>query len=265
MLRRALPRFWFAGLAAEAEYRLNFIGAAVFSLINLLGSLFALSVLFQNGHELGGWSWPGALTVLAIYTILDGLQRTFLSRGREKLTQLVRDGTLDFALIQPVDSHAQLSLREVSIWGVPDVVYGGVLLVVALAAHDPPPGPAALLAGGVAIAAGFVALYALGFVLATTTIWFTKVNNVTIAMQALLEAARYPITAFPPAMRAIFTFVIPAALMTTVPAEILTRLDPGTARPWILLGLAVAVAIGLVGVSRGFWRFALRFYTSASS
>ncbi len=66
--------------------------------------------------------------------------------------------------------------------------------------------------------------------------------------------------AYPTAYRFFFTFVVPVAFLTTVPAEaMLGRVQVG----WIV-GAGV-LALGLLFVARFFWRFALRFYTSASS
>jgi ABC-2 type transport system permease protein len=61
-------------------------------------------------------------------------------------------------------------------------------------------------------------------------------------------------------LRAFFTFVVPVAFLTTVPAEAILGRATG---PWLLAGGAVAA--GSLVVSRWFWQFALRFYTSASS
>ena len=66
--------------------------------------------------------------------------------------------------------------------------------------------------------------------------------------------------AYPVAYRFFFTFIIPVAFLTTVPAEtLLERAQTG----WILSSGLLAVA--LLFISRWFWKFALRFYTSASS
>jgi len=66
--------------------------------------------------------------------------------------------------------------------------------------------------------------------------------------------------AYPTAYRFFFTFIIPVAFLTTVPAEaMLGRVQVN----WVI-GAGV-LAIALVLVSRVFWQFALRFYTSASS
>ena len=66
---RTLGRFWSAAIAAEMEYRLNFVLATVNSLGNLVGSLFGLSLFYTNGTTLEGgvgrrpWSpggWPSS-------------------------------------------------------------------------------------------------------------------------------------------------------------------------------------------------------------
>jgi ABC-2 type transport system permease protein len=50
------------------------------------------------------------------------------------------------------------------------------------------------------------------------------------------------------------------AFLTTVPAQAMLQAVPWT---W-LLGSAL-LAVGLMVIANRFWRFALRFYTSASS
>ena len=107
---------------------------------------------------------------------------------------------------------------------------------------------------------GMVSLYSLWFMLGATSIWFVKVYNVTEVLRGLLDAGRFPIVAYPAAYRVFFTFVVPVAFLTTVPAQMVLGRAQGT---W-LLGSAL-LAVGLFLCSRWFWRFALRFYTSASS
>ena len=107
---------------------------------------------------------------------------------------------------------------------------------------------------------GLASLYSLWFILGATSIWFVKIYNVTEVLRGLLEAGRYPIVAYPAAYRFFFTFVIPVTFLTTVPAEaMLGRVQVN----WVVG--AGALALGLLLASRVFWRFALRFYTSASS
>jgi ABC-2 type transport system permease protein len=107
---------------------------------------------------------------------------------------------------------------------------------------------------------GFLILYSLWFILGATSIWFVKIYNVTEVLRGLLEAGRFPMVAYPAAYRFFFTFVVPVAFLTTVPAEVI--LGRGE---WIWTLGAGILAIALLFASRAFWQFALRFYTSASS
>ena len=255
-----LMRFWAAAMAAEMEYRVNFVAAVVTSGVGLIGSLFTMSLFFtgEPGADLGGWSWEQALIVLGLFTVMTGLSAMLLSPNLNRLVGHVQSGTLDFVLLKPIDSQFWLSTRTVSPWGVPDVLAGLGVLVYAAARLG-------LAAGDVAwalvpLVAGVVVLYAVWFILASTSIWFVKVGNVTHVLQSFLEAGRYPLSAYPVALRVVFTAVVPVAFITTVPAEaMLGRVTPG----WY--AAAIALAATLLAVSRGFWRFALRHYTSASS
>ncbi len=257
---RTLRLFWGASISAEMEYRANFVFAAVGSVLTLGGALATLAVLYQHGYEMGGWSWPEAMLVVALYTLLDGFQRAVLAPNRQAISEHVQQGTLDFVLIKPMDAQFWLSTRRLSIWGVPDVLLGLALIVYAGSKLDTPLGVGGYAAGLIPLLLGAATLYALGYALATLTIWVTKAGNITIAMQALLEAGRYPVPAYAPLFRVAFTFVLPVAFMTTVPAATMTG---KTGLVWVIGSLGVAV--GLLVACRWFWRFALRSYTSASS
>jgi len=76
----------------------------------------------------------------------------------------------------------------------------------------------------------------------------------------LPDVGRWPISVFKGALRMVFTFVFPVALMTTYPAlALLGRMDAQTAMLALLGGLAFAA------VARRVWKRALGMYTSASS
>lgn len=252
--------FWSASISAEMEYRMNFVMAALSSLMTLAGTVLMLFLFYRTGYEMGGWHWRDALAVVGIFTFLEGMQATFMAPNRTRVTEHVREGTLDFVLLKPIDSQFWLSVRTVSLWGVPNILMGLAILGYALITRETLPTVGGLLLGTLALVLGVLMLYSLGYLLSTISIWYIKLYNITMAMQALVETGRYPITAYPAAYQAFFTFVLPVAFMTTVPAQLMTT-KGGTG--W-LLG-AVVVAGLLLILSIAFWRFALRYYTSASS
>lgn len=255
---QVLGLFWSAAIAAELEYRINFALSTFSSFGNLCGSVFGLFLFYRTGYTFAGWKWEEALVVLGVFTVLQGFSTTFLAPNLSRIVEQVQEGTLDFVLLKPVSSQFWLSTRTVSPWGLPDLVFGTILL--GYAGTKLGLGIANYLQGAVPLLFGMAILYSLWFMLGATSIWFVKIYNVTEVLRGLLEAGRYPMVAYPEAYRFFFTFVVPVAFLTTVPAEAL--LGRGTSG-WIA-GAGV-LAVALLFASTGFWRFALRFYTSASS
>ncbi|MEB3317680.1 MAG: ABC-2 family transporter protein [Cyanobacteriota bacterium] len=257
---KTLRRFWGTALASQTEYQANLLFDLLGMGGNLAGSLFVMGLFFQGGQSLGGWTWPEALVVLGVYTLLDGVSSTLLRPNLSRIVSQVQEGTLDFVLLKPIDSQFWLSTRTFSLGGLPEI--GAGLLLIVWSASAAGSRPTAVLVGAAALLLGtsLTILYSLWFALATTSIWFVKTWNATEVLRAILTAGRYPITAYPQPLRLLFTVVIPVAFLTTVPAEaILGR----PSWPWLLAGAGMAAAC--FALSRGFWRLALRFHTSASS
>lgn len=249
---------WSASWAAETEYRLNFLFAAFASLGGLFGSAFSLWLFYRSGGGFPGWSIDHCAVVLGLFSIYTGLVSSVLAPNLSKIAQHVSAGTLEFVLLKPVDAQFLVSLRGFSPWGAPDVFFGTAIVGGALVRVD-----AAfvdVVAGVVPVVAGVVLLYSLWFMVATTSIWFVRTYNATEVLRGLLDAGRFPMAAYPAAYRLVFTFVVPVAFLTTVPAE--TFLGRSEAS-WVLG--SVGVAAGAFLASRLLWRWALRSYTGASS
>jgi ABC-2 type transport system permease protein len=189
---------------------------------------------------------------------LQGFSATFLAPNLNRIVRHVQEGTLDFVLLKPIHSQFWLSLHTLSPWGIPDLIFG--LLIIAYAGIKLNLGIDKYLLTIFPLSCGLVILYSLWFILGATSIWFVKIYNVTEVLRGFLEAGRYPITAYPAAYRFFFTFVVPVAFLTTVPAQSMLGQIQFT---WLLS--AGLLAVVLLFISTQFWRFALRFYTSASS
>ena len=85
-------------------------------------------------------------------------------------------------------------------------------------------------------------------------------DNLSYLFGSLFDVGRWPISVFKGALRMVFTFVFPVALMTTYPAlALLGRMDARTAVLALLGGIAFAA------IARRVWKRALAMYTSASS
>lgn len=255
---RILRAFWSTALQSHMEYRGNFLLSLLSSLGMFAGSLLTLSVMFYHTPRLGGWTFHQALAVMGTFMVLNGIALSLFSPNLNRIVEHVRLGTLDFVLLKPVDTQFWLSLRYLTIQGLPEIFLGGLVVGYVYGTLRPALWPT--LAGMALFLAAVVLLYSLWFVLASLSIWFVKIYNITAVLQTLLEAGRFPVQAYPLFWRFVFTFLIPVAFITTLPAAMWVE---GPSVKMVLAGFAVASAAFFF--SRKFWLFARTFYTSASS
>lgn len=202
-------------MAAELEYRFNFLIATLSSLTSLFGSLFGLFLFYRTGYNFQDWSWEEAMVVLGIFTILQGFSATFLVPNLNRIVEQVQQGTLDLILLKPISSQFWLSARIFSPWGIPDLAFGGI--IIGYAGSRLGLGISNYLVSVAPLLFGLASLYSLWFMLGATSIWFVKIYNVTEVLRGLLEAGRYPIVAYLAAYRFFCTFMMPVAFLTTIP------------------------------------------------
>jgi ABC-2 type transport system permease protein len=240
------------------EYRANFATAVLYSLGQLAGTLFTLNVLYSKGYRFRGWTQDESYLVVALFTLMDGVTSSALNPNLSKIVAHVQRGSLDFILLKPIDAQFQLSTRNLTPWGFPNICFAIALMLYAGTRIGLPPYAYAL--GIIPALLAVAILYSLWFAVGTTTIWFTKIWNATEVLRAFIEAGKYPMGAYSLGFQFFFTFVLPVAFLTTVPAEIMR----GSRSPTFILVEAALAGCLFLG-SRLFWKTALRSYTSASS
>ncbi|MDP9313053.1 MAG: ABC-2 family transporter protein [Chloroflexota bacterium] len=248
-----------ASVSAQLEYRTNFALGVLGALLEATGALFGLLILLGDGQSLGGWSYYEAAVLVGLFTFIQGMIGGLLRPNLNKMAEAVRTGTMDFTLLKPIDTQFLVSARNVNIFVLPNLLTGLGVMGWALA-QLPGVTILSILGGIVLVGAALTIVYAVWFMLTTTAFWFVKVENITELFNGLFRAGQFPVTVFPSWARFLFTFVLPIAFITTVPAEVLL----GRIRPASVVS-ALVVAVGLVVVSRWLWLRAIGSYTSASS
>ena len=248
------------GAMGEMQYRLNFFVQLFQSMLELGTAIAGLAVIFTYTNTLGGWRPDEVLALVGVYTLVGGLIGLVIYPGMEQFISSVRDGTLDFTLVKPVDAQLLISVHAVDIWKLIDIGLGIGVLVFALVRLGAQVGlsEAALFAG--MLLTGSAIIYSFWLILATLSFWFVRVENILEIFRSMYEAGRWPVSLYPGWLRFILSFVVPVAFVTTVPAEALTgRLTPNT------LLLAAVLAVVLFVASRFFWKIGLRQYSGASA
>lgn len=254
-----LSSLWRLNVAEELQYRANLVASVLGTIFWIGTALLTLALFFRHTSRLGGWGYWEVVVLLGVFNALSGVVETVLRPGIGQLAGEVKSGTLDLVLSRPVDAQAFVSFRQIDIWRSSDVVLGLALSGYALFQIGRFPTPFQLAAFLVALASAAVVVYAIWVALMSLAFWFVAVENLSVLFDSLFEGARYPVSAYPGALRFIFVYLLPVAWITTIPASALT----GRLGPTIALG-AAAVGMGAFVAARLVWRAALRHYTGAS-
>ncbi len=248
------------GIANEFQYRLNFFIQLLQSFISLAAGLIGLVLVFSYTQELGGWSRPELLMVMGIYILMGGAIAAFIQPNMNRLLSEIERGTLDFALMKPVDSQVMVSLREFSLWSLTDVIVGLVVVGVAITQLQRQVGLWQALSFVAALIIGGSLVYCFWLIVTSIAFWVIRLNDFVMVFQAIYAAGRWPVGIYPDWLRIGLTFLVPVAFAVTVPAEALT----GRLTPLALLG-ALGVAILFAGLARLIWSFGIRHYSGASA
>ena len=257
---KVYKKFLHTSFASELEYKTNILVDLITAILSLIGSIFLLSIFFQNNGSIGGWKFEEALIIQGIYTILNGITNTWFNPNLTEIVKHVREGTLDFVLLKPIDSQFFISLKKINPSGLLEIMLGLLLLLYCIRINQLNINLISIILFLITIICSICILYSLWFFISTTTIWFVKTWNATEVLRSFLYIGRFPLNSFSFSLRLFFSVFIPIAFITTIPSEVFL----GLSQSWKIL-LEVFVAIVFFFSSRRFWLFALRFYTSASS
>jgi ABC-2 type transport system permease protein len=252
--------FFRMGVLNEFQYRVNFVVQLFQTGIALTAGLVVLSLVYSHTDDLNGWSQAELTCVLGIQVLMGGVIKTYVQPNMTRLIDEVRDGKLDHALTKPEDSQVLVSVREVRIWQVVDVVAGLVVLGVGVSSITTDVGVADALAFAAALAFGGVLIYCFWLIVATVAFWVVNMWHAVELFDGIYLTGRFPVGIYPGWLRYSVTFLVPVAFAVTVPAEALTsRLD------WLTFLFAALFSAAFFAFTRWFWRFGLRRYSGASA
>jgi ABC-2 type transport system permease protein len=247
-------------LMLALQYRMDFLLDIVVELFWTATAIFPLLVVFQHTQHLGGWTFAEALAFSGVFSIFQGLMEAVISPSLGVLLEQVKKGTFDFVLLKPFDSQFLASTTKLQPWRTLNVLVGMLLLGYAARHTSGVLSLARLGLFALTLCAGVALFYSLWITLASAVFLFQRLDNLTYLLVSIFDVGRWPRSAFRGALRFVFTFVLPIAVMTSFPAEALL----GTLSIREALSACAAALLALL-VSRVVWTRAVARYGSASS
>ncbi len=241
-------------------YRSNFFNTVVSSIAYGIFSFLYIILLTSKTPVVYEWKREELILLMAFYNIvIGGIFHTVFSFNFNEFADTIHFGRLDGVLLKPVNSqflmsavniaYAQLSRLIIGIGVALYIIYTYKIAVTILG-----------LAEFIILSAfGLLILYSIWFMVMTLSVWNTRLSNLVDLLYHLNDLVRFPPKMYKPVMNYLF-FIFPFTIILVTPAKaILQRLT--TIDAVILLFFSLI----LFFLSRRFWQFALRSYTSASS
>ena len=247
----------------EMSFKANFILWMAVELLWFLGQIVFIEVLFQYVNRIGDWTKWEVVLLIGTHQLIGQIFQAFFYVNVANLPELVRTGKLDFMLLLPVDSQFAVSTRQFGMDNIINALVGVGIVIFALAKMHVTPGVVQVLLYIPAVALGVAIHYSIMFFLVTMSFWIVRAQGLVFGYYNLFNIARYPDSIFGRGLfRFVFSWIIPVIVVANIPARLLGRIFEA---PWPLMAHMAGAAILAVGLSRAFWYFALKRYSSASS
>ena len=248
------------GVLNEMQYRANFFVAVLQSVLGVAVAIAVLALVYSKTESLNGWSQSELLVVLGVQILLGGVIHASVQPNMERLTEDVREGKLDFALVKPADSQLLVSIRELRLWQLVDVISGGIVVGVGVSGVEASVGIGHAFAFLALLLIGALLLYCFWLILATGSFWVVNMWFLADLFEGIYQVGRWPIGIYPGWMRYSMTYLVPIGFAVTVPAQAMTdRLQGRT------VGIALVFAAAVWLIARRFWKFGLSRYAGASA
>lgn len=257
---KLLSAFLKVNVQMSLAYRADTVVNILLNLMWLGWELLSLNIIFSNTETIGGWGFGELIALLGVFRLVNTLMFALIWPNTEKFNQSIRDGSMDYTLLQPVNSMFLVTFSRITVWRAWDLLLAIALILIGINMSGDTTTPLQILSFILLTVSGAVVIYSLWIVLIALTFWFTKFDNNVTILHALMDAGRYPVTVYPVWLRIIVTFVVPIAVATTVPLQGL-RGDLDVARMFMFLGIGIVSFL----IASQVWKRGLKQYSGASS
>jgi ABC-2 type transport system permease protein len=259
-------------LVRDMTFRINFLIECASSITWTMMNLGFYLLIFSHTDQIGantGWGKWEFFAFLATTMLVNSLVQAFFMPNCESITELIRTGGLDFALLKPIDTQFLISLEKVDWSSLANFAAGLVLLVASLSQITTPlaVAPLAIVLYVFYVLCGVAILYSLMIALSATSIWLGQNRSLYDFWFYITNFSRYPMEIYDGKwgrpLRWACTYLIPVLVVVNVPARLIAQPLSGETA-WLAVFAVAATALSLLA-SRLVFLAALRNYRSASS
>lgn len=241
-------------------HRGNFINSLIGSSFWGIFHFASIIILTSKVSSVYGWTRDELIILTASFSFLWGFFHLFFARNFEEMAEIINRGNLDQFLLKPLDSQFLLSVYYVNFSGFIRSIFGAIVLIFIITSKNMQVSISNAIGFLILVGCGLVLIYSIWFLLATIIIWFPRLTNLVAFLFNISGISRYPPEIVKELNTFTFIFFLPLVIFVSTPTKaLLNRFSYGDG--FILVFLMTLFLLA----SRKFWKFALRYYTSASS
>jgi len=269
-------------LVRDMTFRSNFLIECVSSVSWIAMNLGFYLLIFSFTDEMvpdSGWRKYEFFVFLATTMFINSIVQTFFMPNAQELSEQIRTGALDFALLKPIDTQFLVSLQRMNWSSLANFAVAVALMVVSVGRLVAEKGmavtPTMVVMYLFYLGCGVLILYSLMVSLAATSIWLGRNQSLYNFWFYITNFSRYPMEIYDgkegtarqkygAPLQLFFTYIIPVLMVVNVPARTMAR-PIITESPFDWFAAVVVATVGSLVASRLVFQRALGSYRSASS
>ncbi len=257
-------RIWLAcarySVVRTMMFRFDFIMWALVEFVWMGVNLLLIQVVYDHTDSIAGWSKYEMLLLVGSSMLIQRFIMGFVWTNLFEMARNIRTGHFDFFLAQPGNPLVMVSTRKIDLDGLANVVVALAVVIFAINKLGLVPSFGELALYALMIGCGVLINYSILLLTVSLTFWLGAAQGIEGSYFTLMEFSRLPRQAFKGVASILFVWLLPAVVVSNVPASALINgFDPLNAL-WL-------VAITVIWFTFAVWTFnaGLRRYASASS
>lgn len=256
-------------LIRDMTFRTNFFIEVVSSIGWMAMNLGFYLLVYSYTSSIEGWGKYEFFVFIATTMFINSIVQALFMPNAQEMSEMVRTGGLDFALLKPIDTQFLLSLRKIHWSSLGNFVVAIAVLVYATRHIDQSQFTwVQYVLYPFYLVCGVMILYSIMISLAATSIWLGRNQSLYDFWFYITNFSRYPLEIYTGntlgvALQTVFTFIIPVLLVINVPARMMAK--PLTIPYARVAAFALLATVVCLIASRWIFTRALESYRSASS
>lgn len=246
----------------ETQYgagsRINTALLILGKIIRLFFVLAFLIFLLKQTKTLAGYNLYQTLLFFMTFNLIDVVAQFFF-RGIYVTRNLVREGYFDTVITKPINPLFRLASHTIDFLDLVFLIPTIAILIFVIANLGP------VTFSGICLyiflcLIGFVISMGIHILIASLAVATQEIDNEIWIYRDLMTMGRFPVDIYSAPIQFILTFIVPVALMISIPAKALIgKLNP----EWIFVSMSVAFIFFFASLL--FWKWSLRQYSSISN